>query len=173
MISKILFFKIWGVISLILLIYLIRPVNEFPLPHSESLQSVEPADSETPFRRAYFTDMRRNDVIEYYKNELNFWPSQRFNYPPEEAQTIIRDQTRSSYLEEISEPFRQSVYINGFVPKDASQVIIIEGSSFYQKITVKQVISSLTARLIFWLLTTASGFGLIHVGFNLLKNEKK
>lgn len=66
-------------------------------------------------------------------------PTYRLNYPPEEAQTIIRDQTRSTFLEEIVHPFRESIYINGFEPKDPKDAVIIEGRHFRQKIIVRFV----------------------------------
>ena len=74
--------------------------------------------------------------------------SYRLNYPPEEAQTIIRDQTRSTFLEEIVHPFRESVYINGFKPTLKKDAIFIEGKDWYQKITVRFIPSNSLARVI-------------------------
>lgn len=98
-------------ISLILLFYILPGSPEFPKPPADSVQSKEPADSESPFRRAYFTNLNREEVINHYKKEFNqgfgvYTP--RLNYPPEESATIIRDQTRSTYLEEIVHPLRES-----------------------------------------------------------------
>lgn len=160
---------LWGVFSLCLFVYLVRPLKDFPLPPAESLQSDEPADVETPFRRAYFTNFLREDVISYYKQELMYFPLFNFNYPPEEAQTIIRDQTRSYYLEELVEPLRQSVYVNGFVPQKDSEIIIVNDNEFYQKITIKQVNSSLISRTLVGIFVSISGFLLIFLTSDLLK----
>jgi len=77
-----------------------------------------------------------------------FLPSYRLNYPPEEAHMIIRDQTRSTFLEEIVHPFRESVYINGFKPALEKDAIFIEGKDWYQKITVRFVPSNTLTRVI-------------------------
>ena len=38
---------------------------------------------------------------------------ERLNYPPEDAQTLIRDQTQATFLEEIVHPMRESLFIAG------------------------------------------------------------
>lgn len=118
-------------------VYLIKPLNEFPSPPSEAIQSNELADTETPLRRAYFTNLDRAAVIAHYQNV--FPGPLRLNYPPEESQTIIRDQTRSSYLEEIAYPLRESIFINGFEPKEAKDAIVINGEKFRQKIIIRHI----------------------------------
>ena len=80
-------------------------------------------------------------------------PAFRLNYPPEEARTIIRDQTRSTFLEEIVHPLRESVFINGFEPKDPKDAIEIAGRSWRQKIIVRYVPSRLWLRLVLGLST--------------------
>src|SRR5688572_10976337 len=97
-------------------VYLLIPNYEFPNPPVDAVQSEEPADSESPLRRAYFTNYTREEVIQHYRSQISDIPLLlRLNYPPEEAQTIIRDQTRSNYLEELAHPMRSSLYINGFI----------------------------------------------------------
>lgn len=154
-ITKILFI----IFSTVFIFYLLLPNPTFPNPPLDSLQSNEPADSETFLRRAYFTNYTREEVMVHYKNEFEkpvvfgiYLPSYRLNYPPEEAQTIIRDQTRSTFLEEIVHPFRESVYINGFKPSSEKDAIFIEGRNWYQKITVRYVPSKRLARIIVILL---------------------
>ena len=132
--------------SIIFLAYLSLPNPEFPSPPNDALQSDEPADTETPLRRAYFTNLTREEIMEHYKNE--FQGGYRLNYPPEEARTIIRDQTRSTFLEEIVHPFRESIFINGFEPKDPKDAIEIKGRSWRQKIIVRYVPSSIWVRLV-------------------------
>jgi hypothetical protein len=119
------------------------------------LQSKEPADSEDTFRRAYFTNYERADILVYYQSifsqkspfKLPFITF-RLNYPPEEAQTIIRDQTRSTFLEEIVHPMRESLYVNGFKPSLEKDAVIIDGINWVEKITVKYVQSSFWARIL-------------------------
>lgn len=142
-------------LSIIFLAYLSLPNPEFPAPLGDALQSDEPADTETPLRRAYFTNSTRDEVMFHYKNQLTEssflaipLPTYRLNYPPEEARTIIRDQTRSTFLEEIIHPFRESVFINGFEPKDPKDAIEIAGRSWRQKIIVRYVPSRLWLRLV-------------------------
>jgi hypothetical protein len=125
--------------------YLVLPNPDFPKPPPDSFQSKEPADIETPLRRSYFTNFTREEVVTWYKNQFGGY---RLNYPPEEAQTIIRDQTRSTFLEEIVHPFRESIYINGFEPKNPKDVIFIEGRNWRQKITVRYVPSTLIVRVL-------------------------
>ncbi len=142
-------------LSIILLAYLSLPNPEFPTPPPDALQSDEPADTETPLRRAYFTNLTREEVMSHYKNQLTKssflgipLPTYRLNYPPEEARTIIRDQTRSTFLEEIVHPLRESVFINGFEPKDPKDAIEIAGKDWRQKMIVRYVPSRLWLRLV-------------------------
>lgn len=144
----------------VLFIYTLFPNPKFPNPPLGALQSKEPGDSENlSVRRAYFTNLTREEVMRYYQNEFKGY---RLNYPPEEAATIIRDQTRSTFLEEIVHPFRESFYINGFEPKDAKDAIEIEGRSWRQKITVKYVPSNTIFRSFVILLTGFMSFLLLN-----------
>lgn len=143
----------------IFFLYSVTPNPDFPEPPPDSLQSDEPADTETPLRRSYFTNLSRHEILNHYQDQFGY--SYRLNYPPEEAQTIIRDQARSSYLEEIVHPFRESVFVNGFVPATKKDAINIEGRSWEQKITVRQVNSSLLVRM----LTMAGTFAFIWILF--------
>lgn len=126
---------------LVLLGYLLLPNYDFPKPPPDSIQSQEPADTETPLRRAYFTNYTREQILGWYEDQMkhsNFLniplPTYLLNYPPEDAQTIIRDQTRTSYLEEVVHPLRESVYVNGFEPNPLSKdAIFIEGRSWKEK----------------------------------------
>lgn len=142
-------------LSFLFAAYLSLPNPRFPSPPTDSIQSSEPADTETSLRRAYFTNYSREEVMQHYHNQLTRssfldlpLPTYRLNYPPEEAQSIIRDQTRSTFLEEIVHPFRESVYINGFEPKVKKDAIFIEGREWEQKIIVRYVPSVIWIRLI-------------------------
>lgn len=136
------------------LIYLALPTPNYPNKLSDALQSNEPGDTEDPLRKAYFTDLQREDVMAYYVDEFKKFsrfnvvlPTYRLNYPPEDAQTLIRDQTRSTFLEEIVHPFRESFFVNGFKPKEEKDNILIAGKEWVEKITVKYVPSNVYLRL--------------------------
>src|SRR3989344_1976234 len=143
------------IFSAIFIAYLILPGYEFPIPPQDSLQSQEPADIETPLRKAYFTNYTRNGTLNHYFLQLArspvlgiLMPTYRLNYPPEEAQAIIRDQTRSTFLEEIVHPLRESLFVNGFQAKDEKDTILIADKVWLHKITVRYVPSSGYFRLI-------------------------
>jgi hypothetical protein len=136
--------------TILLLIYVYPESPDFPKQLPDSVQSFEPADVETELRRGYYTNLTRGEVIEHYKKEFNkgftiFTP--RLNYPPEEAQTIIRDQTKSTFLEEIVHPFRESIYINGFEPKEKQYAQFYEGIEYRQKVIVRYIPTSQSLRI--------------------------
>ncbi|OGM04454.1 hypothetical protein A2715_05120 [Candidatus Woesebacteria bacterium RIFCSPHIGHO2_01_FULL_39_32] len=146
---------IYLIFSAIFITYLLLPGYNFPFPPNDSIQSQEPADTEAPFRRAYFTNYTRSEVLSHYSSQLIKssllkvpLPTYRLNYPPEEAQTIIRDQTRSTFLEEITHPLRESVFINGFQAKNEKDTILIDDKIWLEKITVRFVPSSVYFRLV-------------------------
>lgn len=135
--------------------YLALPGYYFPKSPPDSLQSQEPADLETSLRRGYFTDLSRAEVLEWYKVQFNHSsflgleiPTLLFNYPPENAQTIIRDQTRSTFLQEFAHPFRESIYINGFQPETDGTVPVfsVGGKTWRQKIIIRMVPSNVWVR---------------------------
>lgn len=147
--------KVYKLFSIIFLLYLLLPNFTFPKPPPDSLKSEEPGDIETPLRRAYYTNLSREEVLNHYKENfskslfLNIHvPTYRLNYPPEESQTLVRDQTRSTFLEEIVHPFRESIFVNGFKPTLARNLIEIDGVSWKQKITVKLISSNFIYRII-------------------------
>lgn len=134
--------------------YLFLPSPAFPTPPPQSVQSMEDADIESPFRRAYFTNYTREQIIAHYKNQFRYGAfTLELNYPPEDAQTLIRDQTRSRYLEELVHPFRESVYINGFIPQVAKDDIWYKGVHYQEKITIKYIPSSLVSRIVVAVIT--------------------
>src|SRR3990170_8023503 len=103
---------VYIVCSLFFLIYLLLPNPDFPAELPDSIRSFEPADVETPLRRGYYTDLPREIVMNYYLQQVKhmspfgkYMPTYSLNYPPEEAQFLIRDQARSTFLEEIVHPF--------------------------------------------------------------------
>jgi hypothetical protein len=145
-------------------VYLFHPAPfDFPTPPPGSVQSMEDADIESPLRRAYFTNYTREQIVAHYKNQFRMSKlTLELNYPPEDAMTLIRDQTRSAYLEELVHPFRESLYINGFIPQKAQDDIWYKGVHYEEKITVKYVPSSLIIRSIFAILTLVIMAFMIH-----------
>lgn len=135
-------------------LYLLLPTPPFPVQPPDSVQSLEDADTEAPLRRAYFTNFTREQVLEHYQRQLEksiFFgiqlPTYKLNYPPEDAQQLIRDQTRSVFLEEIAHPFRESLFVNGFQPKVAKDDIWYKGVHYERKITVRYVPASPLVRV--------------------------
>ena len=160
--------------SFLLLIYILPKSPEFPIPPSDAVQSNEPADIESPLRKAYFTNLNREEVLLHYMQVFNrgfnvYTP--RLNYPPEESATIIRDQTRSTYLEEIVHPLRESLYINGFEPKSEKDTIIIDKVRWNQKIIVRYVPSPVWVRVSVLLTSAISAYFLVLEYINAKKRN--
>lgn len=139
---------IYGFLGLSFVFYLITPLNSFPQPPEAVLTSNEPADQETPLRRGYYTDLSRAEILTHYQNQFGGF---RLNYPPEEAQTLVRDQTQSTFLEELNHPLRESLYINGFEPEISGktdwQPLVVSEKVWRQKITIRHITSALWLRL--------------------------
>lgn len=140
--------------ALLVFVYLIPNSPPFPQPPPDAVQSLEKADTEDVFRRAYFTNLNRQEVLQHYQTQMGQVqvfgfkvPSYRLNYPPEHAFVLIRDQTRSTFLEEIVHPLRESFYVNGFEPKVAKDDIWYKSVHYTLKITVKYVDTNLYERL--------------------------
>lgn len=127
--------------------YLLLPPPRFPSPPSGSLESTEPADTESIYRKAYYTDLSREEIIAHYSRQFAHPLQFRLNLPPEDAYSVIRDQTRSSFLEEIVLPWKASLYINGFTPTLPSDQIERNGKIYATKITVRMIPSHPAARV--------------------------
>lgn len=124
--------------------YLSVPTPGFVPDPPKTLQSNEPADTESIYRRSYFTNLSREEITKYYSE--NYKPNLKLNHPPEFGGTFIRDQTRSSWLEEFIHLGKDSLYINGFYPTKPTEQININGVHYAAKITVRYVPSSLVTR---------------------------
>jgi len=166
---KVIFRIVYLTLVLAFLFYVSMESPPFPEPPPGAKQSFEPADTENPLRRSYFVDQDREEVISHYFSQFSAIKTLRLNYPPEEAKTLIRDQTRSSYLEELVHPFRESLFINGFVPKVRKDAIAIDGKNYYQKITIRYVPSSSLLRVIYVILVSTLGYLTIQLFLMLAK----
>ena len=156
------------VLSLLFLVYLLWPapasVNNFPaLPNS--LKSVEPGDTyQVPNVAAYYSDNYRRVVMPFYQQQFEKltnlpFPPLRINYPPEQAYTLVKDQTRSTYLEELVYPLRDSVFVNGYEPfyEDGQPIVpgmtqmVINNKVYNTKVTLKYYPSPLWTRFLTWM----------------------
>lgn len=142
--------------------YLALPDYEFPLPPPDSIQSQEPSDTETPLRRGYYTNYSRQEVLDWYKMQFEksgflglSMPTPLLNYPPEYAESIIRDQTSSSFLQEYTHPLRESIYINGFKPQTegSKPAFVVNGEERSQKIIIRVVSGNIWVRETLFLLS--------------------
>lgn len=150
------------------LIYLSFPQPEVPVV-IDGLRSQEPGDSyQNLDQSAYFTQKERQQVLSEIQSAytLNFqgvnFPSFRLNYRPEEAQTLVREQIQTYYLEEIIHPLRESIFVNGWepqnspiyahIPEEKKPRIQINGQFYHSKVILKPVFSSLWGRLLVWTL---------------------
>lgn len=164
-----------GLLILVTLLYLNIQSPKFPDMPPNSEQSTEPADVEDVLRKAYFTNLTRSEVLNYYQTnfKLNLLglqlPNYRLNYPPEEAALLVRDQTRSTFLEEIVVPFRDSLYVNGFEPKEDKDRIIINGNEYRQKIVIKKIESNQFVRSLVFVLAICVSFPLFDLVYRELK----
>ncbi len=144
MIKKVLTFC-FLVLSILFLYYLSLPEPSFPNALWDFKISSQPADQETPIRRGYYTNITREQLMSHYTREFKW--GVRLNYPPEEAKYLIRDQTKSSFLEEIVHPMRESLFVNGYRPSSDEEILTVDDVRYDGKIIVKYVGSNLWIRL--------------------------
>ncbi len=147
-----------GVVALTA-VYLVLPAPQFPPVPPTAIQSDEPGDTESSYRKAYYTNLSREEIMAYYFKQFGGWGI-KLNHPFEEAQTLIRDQTRSSYLEEIVHPGRETLYINGYVPQLPKDQINRNGQHYLNKVTVRLIPSHLVARLTLLLMVAVISYWL-------------
>jgi hypothetical protein len=127
--------------------YLLLPDPPFPDPIPGSIQSTQGSDIETPLRRGYYTNVSREEAIDHFLSQIDYLPTLRFIYPPEDAQTVIRDQTQSNYLEEFAHPFRSSIYFNSYIAPANTEAILFNGEEFEQKIIIRYATSHPAVRI--------------------------
>jgi hypothetical protein len=159
---------------LIGLIYALGLVYLFPAAPATpdlipSTRSTEEGDTiQNPDQKGFYTYLARKDAIAQMQSKYSLIifgqkiPSMRLNYRPEEAFGMVRDQLKSSYLEEIVYPLRDSLFVNGWepenapmyanTPKDKIPGLFFEDVAYFSKVTIKPNHSSRSARLIIWTL---------------------
>lgn len=173
------------IIFLLGLAYLLWPgplsINDIP-PIPNSLKSDEPGDTIPSGNiAAYFSKDERDQITPFYYDQfsyLNFFglkiPAVRFNYPVEDAKVKVRDQIQTTYIEEYTYPFRDSLYVNGFdkvvwnklnhiVTDEKNKDIIINEASFSSKTTLRYYPSSIVWRIAVYLGIWVLGIALLKV----------
>lgn len=153
-----------------------------------SLKSDEPGDTvQNQNIAAYFSQTERDFITNFYYNQFSYLnifgikiPAIRFNYPPEDAKTQVRDQIQTTYLEEYSYPLRNSLYVNGFdkviwnklnhVPTDElNKNIIINEESFNSKTTLRYYGSPVIWRIIIYIGVWILSLSLIKIFWRAFK----
>jgi hypothetical protein len=157
-----------GAIYLLGLVYLTLPSPAYP-DLTQAERSDEPGDTwQHPDQKGYYTNLTRAEVLEQIQSKFSLKifgitiPSYRLNYRPEEAFSLVRDQLKSYYLEEIIYPFRESIFVNGWEPTHSPQYakillnenpdISFRGVPFLSKVTLKPTNSNVIARVAIWTL---------------------
>ncbi|MFC1710104.1 hypothetical protein ACFL0F_00380 [Patescibacteria group bacterium] len=174
--------------SVVLFIYMLWPwgpkvVSDFKdLP--DSAKSTLDGDTvQVPNVAGYFSENYRDFVVPYYVNEyqslINFpFAPLRLVYPPEYAYTAIKEQTQSTYLEELVYPLRNSLFVNGMEPigKDGEQLFAgaaefgFEGNLYPTKTTIRFYPPTYFVRLLVWFGIVVSVYSLWKVGRRVLTN---
>lgn len=152
--------------------YLLSPTPELPdLPNS--VRSQEPGDTvQISNVRAYYTNLSRTEVINFYKANYNGPFRIQLNHPPEKAKEVIRDTIQSYYFEEFVLPFRESLYINGFEwendvftkpEKRIKNKLMYENKEYKAKITIRTFPTLVPKRIAAFLFTEFTLLTLLYV----------
>lgn len=159
--------------NLLAVLYLITPVPQLK-DLTNAVRSDEPGDTvQLKNVSAYYTNLSRTEVINFYMANYSGLFRIILNYPPEKAKTIIRDTTQTYYLEEFIIPFKESLFINGyewandvFTPpaKRVMNKLIFKGKEYKAKITLKTFPTSIPRRLI-TLFSLEAGVVLIYLSY--------
>lgn len=187
MLKKILWF-IYGLFSLTFLVYLLAPgptsIKDFPALPNAVKSSLEGDTIQVPNVAAYFSDNFRDFVAPFFLKSFEaktkfFFPPLRLNHPPEDAFAFIKDQTQSTYLEELTYPLRDSLFVNGLEPVDETgqprywggDKFEIDGKRLSTKVTLRYYPSSPAYRIIVWIGINVSTILLFLTAKRILKHE--
>lgn len=179
MIKKILII-LFCIFNVSAVVYLISPIPSLP-DLANSIKSDEPGDTvQLADVSAYYTNMTRTEVINFYKAYYSGPFRIILNHPPEKAKEIIKDTIQSYYFEEFILPFKESLFINGFewendvFTKAENRVknkLIFKDKEYKSKITLKTVPTSIPKRLIAFFFTEASIIFVIYLYKSFLKKK--
>ena len=175
---KKIFTVIFIVFNIFAVLYLINPTPKLP-DLVNSVKSDLPGDTvQIPNVSAYYTNMTRTEVINFYKSYYYGLFRIKLNHPPEKSKDIIVNTLQSYYFEEFILPFRESLYVNGFewendvftkVEKRAKNKLVYQDKEYKAKITIRTFPVSIPRRLISFFFTE---FSIITI-FYLLKSTFK
>jgi len=157
-----------GVVYVLGIVYLTLPTPATP-DLSNASRSDEPGDTwQHPDQKGFYTNQTRAQVIGEMQGKFAIIisgvtiPTYRLNYRPEETFEFVRDQVASNYLEEIVYPMRDSLFVNGWEPRNAPinrnvdpqhlPDILYKGTYYLSKVTLKPNTSAVWARLLVWTL---------------------
>ena len=152
------------VFNLLAVFYLVSPTPILPdLPNSA--KSDLPGDTtQITNVAAYFTNMTRTEVMNFYKAYYTGLFRINLNHPPEKAKDVIINTIQSYYLEEFVLPFKESLYINGFewendvftkVESRSKNKLIYHDKEYKAKITLRRFPTNIPSRLIAFFATEA------------------
>lgn len=171
---------IFVLFNALFLTYLLIPTPTLKdLP--SSVKSDEPGDTvQLKNVTAFYTNLTRTEVINFYRSVYTSPVLIRLNYPPEYAKTIFRDTMQSYYLEEFSLPLKESLYINGYewendvFTKPEKRVVnkmIYKGIEYKSKITIKIIPTSIPIRLLNFFIIEGCLIGLFYLYRFFIKNN--
>ncbi len=179
----------YAVVSAGLALYMLMPsqnaISEFPSLPNSIKSSLEGDTTQIPNVVAYFSNNYRSLSVNYFARNYmmgTFFPFEplRFNYPPEFAFAAIKDQTQSTYLEELTYPLRDSLFINGLEPFDeitkekrfaaASDLVADDGNTYETKVTLRYYPSKLWVRVSVWFGINLSVYLLLNLYRKVLIN---
>lgn len=177
---KKIFIIILVIFNAISLCYLLIPTPTLKdLPNS--VKSNEPGDTvQLKNVSAYYTNLSRTEVMNFYMATYTGPIMIRLNHPPELSKTIIKDTIQSYYLEEFYLPLKESLYVNGFEwendvftkpEKKIKNKLIFEGKEYRSKITLKTIPTSLPKRLITFFSTEIGLISIGYIYYNFLKKK--
>jgi len=177
MIKKI-FITIFVIFNIFAVIYLVIPTPKLP-DLVNSVKSNLPGDTvQIPNVSAYFTNMTRTEVMNFYKTYYYGFFRINLNHPPEKAKEIIVNTIPSYYFEEFILPFRGSLYVNGFEwendvftkpEKRIKNKLIYQDKEYKSKITIREFPVSIPSRLFSFFFTEISIIAI----FYLIKSAYK
>ncbi len=179
MIKKILI-SILIIFNLFAVLYLISPTPILPdLPNS--IKSDLPGDTvQIPNVSAYYTNMTRTEVMNFYKAYYSGPFRINLNHPPEKAKEIIVNTIQSYYFEEFVLPFKESLYINGFEwendvftkPENRSKnKLIYQDKEYKAKITIRRFPTSTPKRIVAFFITESGVIITLFVFKSFLKKK--
>ena len=167
--------------NLLIIAYLFIPVPQIPdLPNS--IKSDEPGDTvQLKNVQAYYTNLTRTEVMNFYQAVYTGPFRVRVNHPPEKSKQVFKDTMQSYYLEEFILPFKQSLYVNGFEwendvftkpDKRAANKLLFKNKEYKAKISIRTFPTSIPKRIATFLLTEFSVIFALFTYKNLIsKND--